>query len=283
MERFLVVAGLPRTGTTFLYHHLSQHPEINSSVRKETYLFSDGEASGRLKQLYHQPGGMKLDITPTYFFNPEQTIKNIKSLTSEAYVVIGFREIFEFVFSWFNWLKKNQILPDDLRDDQFLNGVSLQLGPSKMELNLLEPWVQYYLDPWLRAFEGRVLLFDFAILEKQSLSLLREIEAMCGLSPYFDESKISNIKYNHLHSHNFGFYEKLYNVKAIRRVVDKVFSPSMIKNIRLLLDKMASNRDVGPKERTECSLNISKEHEEILKVYNSEIKNLFQSEMFIKL
>jgi hypothetical protein len=45
-QRLFVLAGMPRTATTFLYQRFQEHPEIFCPYRKETNFFSVNYAKG---------------------------------------------------------------------------------------------------------------------------------------------------------------------------------------------------------------------------------------------
>lgn len=80
MPNFLVI-GAAKAGTTSLYHHLNQHPQIYMSPRKETYFFmSSNNEIENYKALFKEANGEIAigEATPLYLYNKKspELIKN---------------------------------------------------------------------------------------------------------------------------------------------------------------------------------------------------------------
>ena len=72
--RLFVIAGMPRTGTTSLFHILGGHPEIFQPYRKEVgyFLFRHDRGPDWFRRVYRAMGPRQvgLDVVPEYFFSP---------------------------------------------------------------------------------------------------------------------------------------------------------------------------------------------------------------------
>lgn len=116
------VVGAARSGTTTLYHYLSQHPQVFLPDVKELNYFSkvssnqsqdyDLPKPGKkyhtkiiqnleiYKELFTEakPGQIKGDISPSYFWH-EETATSIKAHNQEAKIVVTLRHPIERAFS----------------------------------------------------------------------------------------------------------------------------------------------------------------------------------------
>jgi len=81
LPKFIIGVGAQKAGTTTLYALLSQHPEIDTGVKKELHYF-DRVENVSLKEYRSKFKGnseYKLDITPIYMFYPN-CIEKIKKI-----------------------------------------------------------------------------------------------------------------------------------------------------------------------------------------------------------
>ena len=73
--KIFVVFGMPRTGTTYLYHALARHPRIFVPYRKESYFFSVNHGKGEdwFRSLYKGIGTDQIgaDINPLYYLDAD--------------------------------------------------------------------------------------------------------------------------------------------------------------------------------------------------------------------
>jgi len=98
------IVGAQKAGTSSLYHHLVQHPQVHQSFLKEIHYFDGGikpsiNTYNNGQQWYrahfalkHQlsAGDICLDATPMYLFNP-QVAQRIKQTTPNAKIIILLR------------------------------------------------------------------------------------------------------------------------------------------------------------------------------------------------
>jgi len=89
MEQYLIGIGAQRAGTTLLYRLLSQHHQIDKSI-KEIHYF-DKTKNVKLEEYLAKFEGkkdIKLDITPIYMFYPDCLIKMARILPIERTKII---------------------------------------------------------------------------------------------------------------------------------------------------------------------------------------------------
>jgi len=101
--------GVPRAGTTWLYHHLVRHPQIAFPGGKEVHFWDRadlGEAASWLAGLEppkrSTPAGQPIrcgEITPTYARLPAERIAAIRALCPDLRLFVSFRNPLERAYS----------------------------------------------------------------------------------------------------------------------------------------------------------------------------------------
>lgn len=98
----LVVPGLPRAGTTWLYRALSLHPEVFVPRRKEVHYHDRHHARPVSWYRRHFRGGAglryRVDITPFYLLDPA-CAERIQRVTPEALILIILRNPVTWLWS----------------------------------------------------------------------------------------------------------------------------------------------------------------------------------------
>lgn len=130
----ILIAGVPKSGTTSLYKYLKEHPDIFLPYQKEIHFFSssriqklvggkgDKEPASRIcnnledyQKHYKNVGKEKaiVDVSPSYFFHAETSILNIKKyLSSDVKIIVLLRDPIERAFS--NYLHKLRLFNEPL-------------------------------------------------------------------------------------------------------------------------------------------------------------------------
>jgi hypothetical protein len=208
---FFIIAGMPRAGTTFLYHNLQKHPQIFLPYRKETNYFSFNSYKGLewFEDLYKgikddQIGG---DISPFYFLD-ERSIVHLKELCGDRKIIIVVRDPVEFSISAYSQV--NTYSPGKLVDfPGFLEYFKIDFDKSSIEFSLKNRGVDVIIDSYRKAFERNLLLINFELLRKDSLLFLRNIEKFIGVPHYFNRGNFDNMLINASNRRNNKLLTKL--------------------------------------------------------------------------
>ncbi len=103
-EKLAVMFGMPRGGSTTMYHILDQHPDCYIPFRKETAYFSFNYHKGEqwFKSLFSDRADdqVAFDISPQYF-GDVRSIERIKELAPNAKIILSLRDPVEFIISSF--------------------------------------------------------------------------------------------------------------------------------------------------------------------------------------
>lgn len=151
-DKLLIFAGMPRGGTTTMYHILDRHPGFFAPFRKETAYFSINFYKGAdwYRGLYDersddQPG---LDISPQYFADL-RVIDRIKSLTPNAKVVLSVRDPVDWIKSSFFQTNKFEHKPDF---SKFVEHYTITGGREKLHFRLADDYVEKAITAYRDAF-----------------------------------------------------------------------------------------------------------------------------------
>ena len=101
-EDLFIVYGMPRTGTTYLYHALAQHPDIFVSYRKESLFFSVNFEKGLdwYQSLFadKRAGEIAADINPTYFMD-DSSLGRVLDFKPDVKAVLGVRDPIDYSYT----------------------------------------------------------------------------------------------------------------------------------------------------------------------------------------
>jgi hypothetical protein len=125
----LVIAGVPRAGTTSLFRYLAQHPDICASTKKELAYFEPllyGEPMAPLesyaREFGHCPGRRyRMEATPNYFFGGRETARVMRQTLDDVRVVVCLREPIERCWSWYRFVHGRARIPKDMGFGTYLD------------------------------------------------------------------------------------------------------------------------------------------------------------------
>lgn len=206
----LVVAGMSRGGTTYLYHHLPRHPEIFGAARKELCYFGHNHHRGVqwLLEAYAGIGSARvaLDVCGLYFFGAEDATRRILDFDPDARCVLVLRDPVEWVESVY---EHYSTLWDTPPLAQFMEGCVWRRDGRDVALSFEGGRVERAVDTFRAAFGANLLICDFRLLERNPVALLRSIEAFLGLPAFFDASHVDETRYNARGSRSAGLVHRL--------------------------------------------------------------------------
>lgn len=190
-EELLIVAGMARSGTTFLYHHFQGHPEIFVPARKELGYFSYNYPHGEnwYRSFFKSMTQEKcaVDISPAYFMDWDAPGR-ITDYGPRVRVILGIRDPLDWIYSMYGHYGDLFSVP---AFREFLDGCTLQREGKEYRLEFGPRRIIETVENYRDIFGSRLLLFDFSLLTSQPITLLQEIEQFMGLSPYYSAENIS--------------------------------------------------------------------------------------------
>lgn len=248
-NRFALIIGGMKCGTTSLFEILSQHPEVAASRIKEPTFFSDDGVWAKGWDWYtglwdwaearHE---IALEASPAYTAFP--SVPNVPERISS---VDG--ASFRFIYMLRNPLDQ---IPSNVRHTLYAGwGQSVDEGIPDWMIDLVRYAMQIdrYLDRFPR---DQLLLVTLEEFQSQPESVLRRICSFLGVDPDFEFQRVSE-RYNSGELYQVSpFLASLLRFGTLRKIADRFLSRRIRHRIRSLLPRISRrNRSLGRYELTE--------------------------------
>ena len=125
----LVIAGVPKAGTTSLFSYLAQHPEVCGSDVKEPRYFNPLRLGGELGPIeeytahFAHCAGQRyaMEASPGYFYGGRTLARGLLEALPDPRVVLILRAPGERCWSWFRFVKTRLHIPKDMSFDVYLD------------------------------------------------------------------------------------------------------------------------------------------------------------------
>ena len=229
MNPNLFVAGVPKAGTTSLFHYLALHPDVFPSSRKEPgyfHPFKSKEMESGLetyKKFFAGFSGQKyaMEATPGYFYGGKESAGAINSYSPDSKIIIVLRNPVQRLFSFYKYKKSLGHISSELNFESYIEECKKTTGPIEKETydfwamiggkyaNLLSEWYDVFGE------RLRVCFFDDMVADGP-----RFIEEICKWLD-LDKSKIDDSQTKVQNK------SMIYRSKGLQRVAtsfDRMFS-----------------------------------------------------------
>jgi len=246
----LIIGGTTKAGTTSLFRHLADHPEICRASIKETGFFLDEDYP--LSVTYHYEDGLAtyeayfahcgkghvwMEATPDYLYSPGTPL-NIKTALPKAKLVFILREPIERLISWYRFAKQSNRLSTNISFEEYVN-MQVQnngsTGSPPQHLRALEQGrYSNYLRPYFDLFvPDQLVVVKFSRLDRDPSSVLTEICRFAAIDPMFYRSYSFQI-FNPTQTMKFTGLHKSY-VKLVQKIHPKLYNrPKIHAFLRLI-------------------------------------------------
>ncbi|HZR83433.1 MAG TPA: sulfotransferase [Candidatus Binatia bacterium] len=199
------VIGAARCGTTSLYAHLREHPQIFMSPEKETDYFSLGDLPpdevpaaaspyrarnrAEYEALFRGAGGARAvgEASPTYLFYPRSAAR-MRELVPDARVICILRDPIERAYSHFGLARKMgfEVIPDfeaalAAEDERWLRDRSMRFTYARASFysgGLREFWVRFPRE--------RILVILFHEFAADPAGTMRKLYGFLGVDDRFE-------------------------------------------------------------------------------------------------
>ena len=187
MNPNLFVAGVPKAGTTSLFHYLALHPDVFPSSRKEPGFFhpfkiKDMDANlDAYKKFFTGHSGQRyaIEATPGYFYGGKETANAINKYSPKSKVIIVLRNPVERVFSFYKYKKSLGHIDGNLNFEDYIDESKKQTGP--IEKETYDFWAMVggkyakLLSEWHEVFGERMKVCFFDDMVKDEPKFIEEI------------------------------------------------------------------------------------------------------------
>ena len=181
--------GMQRSGSTFLYNHFREHPQISLSPLQEIHFYSKNYEKGiewYLKNFPEGEGKVKIDTSPKYFMQGEVVAPRIETLVGKEHpkFILILRNPIDYVHSHFQmhlkggyFRKNSQLYPKVTRDIvDFIERYPRYIERGFYYKILRDYWLEYFdLDQFL------IIIFEEFIRNDQIV--IKKIYEWIGVEP----------------------------------------------------------------------------------------------------
>lgn len=252
-RRIVIVAGMPRAATTFLYHTLAKHPQAWVPPRKEVEYFSLNYSRGSAWYSSFFDGAgtgqVGFDISPIYFMD-EKVPARILAFDPHAKVILLVRDPVEFVLSFF--ANRRGATHEDLRFADFLSGHTYVKDGQALEFDFRDGRIQETIEAFRETFGSNLLLCSYDLVREDPLSALKVIESFSGIPSHFDHANFENVRVNASDQKNIVWLNRLMHTKWFVDAVVRAVPKGLILKARYWVQtRRTSGGDASPLPGTE--------------------------------
>jgi hypothetical protein len=200
-EKYLIIGGSTKCGTTSLFKYFEFHPQICASHMKESRFFLDAaylmHATGR-DHGSHEYGSLfkgcsdqrtGLEATPDYLYSPDAAMRISQELNDVRMVFI-LRDPCDRLISWYRFAKMNGLISKSTSFDDYVSR-QRHAGNDKnpQHMRALEQGnYAHYIETYIKALgRERVGIYFYEQLASDPKAFCKELSIFAGLDPsYFD-------------------------------------------------------------------------------------------------
>lgn len=203
-EKYLIIAGTNKAGTTSFYQYLSAHPSVNAAIIKQTFFFLDKKWQQKLdlRSLYdyekgfeqfdnffpNSPGLYKLEASPEYLYAPgtPQRLFNFLSAGNGEIIFILRNPVTRFI-SLFHFGKQLGLLPAGCTFHDFIEQSKNHASKANTSLMAFETgFYSRYLENYIHIFgRQKIKIYFFENMMADTAGFMKKVSADLGLDPLF--------------------------------------------------------------------------------------------------
>lgn len=275
LPNIFIVAGMPRSGTTFLYHNFQKHPHIYTPLIKETNFFSSNYKKGEkwFNSLFKEidANQMGCDVSPLYFLDP-LSIQRIRDMDKDFKLILSIRDPVEFAVSLYN--NCSTFIWRMPPFEEFIKSFYLKKGVDQIHFSLIQDSTISILNNYRDAFGDRLLFYNYDFLKAHPLKVLQVIEKFIGIPPFYSEQNYDHSIINPTKGKNIKILTYLSNNQTFLFMLNKVISPRLFTIIRRAFYTFSLKRKVQKAHKpTDKLYEIS---EKAFSAERAAIKDLFR-------
>jgi hypothetical protein len=282
------IVGAPKSGTTSLYHYLSEHPQVEMSSQKEPDYFSDKaiheqgmyyaknrvDTLDKYESLFVQKESVVYGEASVSYLFYENVAEDIKKYNPNAKIIIMLRDPIERAFS--HYLMDYRL---GLISDSFEN-VLAKISKHKnahlfyqqyIEVSKYAKQIQRYLDFFKKE---NILFIDYEDFKKNVSKTVDQVYNFLNISTEFVAD--INTKHNTFIMPKNKIIRLIYSFVFLRKILTFLFPVYLVKNISVLLFKSDKKPELLKETRSLLSIifndDIKKMEEVLAKNYSKWIK-----------
>jgi len=227
----LFVAGVPKAGTTSLFHYLALHPDVFPSSRKEPGFFHPFKIKDMDKNLEaykkfftgYSRQRYVMEATPGYFYGGKESADAINNFSPESKIIIVLRNPVQRLFSFYKYKKSLGHIDGKFNFGSYINECKKVSDNQSIKKENYDFWAiiggnyASLLTEWYNVFGNRLKVCFFDDMVKDEPKFIEEICKWLDL----DKSEIDDSRTKVQNK------SMIYRSKGLQRVAtsfDRMFS-----------------------------------------------------------
>jgi hypothetical protein len=187
---FFIIGGTEKAGTTSLYEYFTNHPQINTSINKETDFFREDSCDlNNYLKCFNKPLNDQqtfMEGSPGYLGLSDSVAPNIKSIAPQAKLVFMVRDPINRLRSSYLFHRSKLYIPENIDINEYVKYcIDYELGHITLEetpftnpwfLNVLQAGAyQRHLETYLKLFEKNVKIINFDFFCKNTKEVMIDV------------------------------------------------------------------------------------------------------------
>jgi len=229
----LLIAGVPKAGTSSLFAYLTQHPDICGADKKELGYFN---YFNPLRHTDHEPPptasykkhfahciGQRyaLEATPSYCYGGKPVVEGVKEVLKHPKIIITLRDPVDRLWSAYTFQRTLGNIPDIRSYGEYLSvceqrrrdGTDLDPGCHLQGLSI--GFYEDYIDLWLDAFGDDLKVVFAEDLFQEPLKVVKEL--LCWLEIDTESIPVMDLEARNVtkHAHSPKVARAVYSLKRV--------------------------------------------------------------------
>ncbi len=233
-DNLVVIAGMPRAGTTYMYQTLKDHPMVFMPKIKEINFFSFNFNKGHkwYESLFSEANDNQIyfDISPQYFLH-DDFFENVKNFNPNQKVILFLREPNEWIISFYRQVVRNRSF-QDITYEMFISSHDIHFEGKKQTVCLKELDYISKVDEFIRRFKNNLLIINFDYFKANKVDVLQSIERFSRLNNYFTQENVDGKKVNSSNRDNNKLVAYLSTISLLRKIAFILLPMPLIDYIR---------------------------------------------------
>ena len=247
LKKHMIMAGMSRAGTTFMYHNLQKHPQIFVPARKEIgYFAHHSNNDDKWYEAFYKDaenGQILADICGIYFTD-DNALERILEYNSNAKVVLSIRNPKEWIYSFYEQYKSSFDVPPFR---EFLMGCSIKREGKEIVIDFTNLKISKTIQRYRDKFTDNLLIYDFDFFANDNLRTLKILEKFLGIDSYFSEGNYTDKKINARGRKSNNRFERMLQQKWFVDLILKLFPKDLILRLRANWEKNNAVQESKPK------------------------------------
>ena len=260
MKKMVIVAGMPRAGSTWLYYNLIKHPQVAMPKFKETFFFGSNFKRGfdwyySLFDDQDIVNKVAFDISPNYYCDSD-FFDNVSQFDVDHKMVLVLREPAEWLASLYSQLKS--FTPNMPSLEDYLESCRIDFDGGNYTIHLNDFDFSGVVEKFINCYKGKILLINFDEIKNNPVRVLNEIEKFSEIGTYFNSTtayvkpvNVSIPKFNIIAylgtKHLIRKYVRAYVPEPIRnKLIDYVYKIGKETDTRNMPDKLELEKKFKP-------------------------------------